>query len=83
DDLQLTDQSMSYDGGAKAKSTATIRNNPLAAAKSDESPSPKKESVRKLDGDWPIKACGKPDFGKMTSAQRKAFDQARLKRAFG
>lgn len=33
DDLQLTDQAMSYDGGASARSTVAIRNNPVAAAR--------------------------------------------------
>jgi hypothetical protein len=34
-------------------------------------------------GDWPKRADGSPDFGTMTSAQRCAYDEARLKRAFG
>lgn len=83
EDLQLTDQSMSYDGGAKAKSTAVIRNNPLAAAKPAASAPTPKTSGRQLAGEWPMTDGGRPDFGKMTSAQRKAFDKARLKRAFG
>ena len=32
---------------------------------------------------WPKLADGRPDFGKMTSAQRQAYDEARLKRVFG
>lgn len=65
-DLALTDQSMS-DQGNSARSKVNVRDNPLAKA---SPPS------------WPIAANGAPDYGKMTSEQRLAYDQARLKTRF-
>ena len=35
DDLKLTDQTMSYDGSAKKRATAEVRNNPLAGSESE------------------------------------------------
>jgi hypothetical protein len=40
-----------------------IRNNPLA---------------KTISSDWPKRADGSPDFEKMNSAQRLAYDRARL-----
>jgi hypothetical protein len=85
-DLQLTDQSMSYDGSAKAKATATISKNPLASSGGKarrNSEVPKPAPGRALNVEWPVKADGRPDFGKMNASQRRAYDKARLKRAFG
>lgn len=94
-DLQLTDQSMSYDGSGARRATAEVRNNPLAqggrkptqAGKVGHSSpttahggsTPKHAPVT----DWPKRPDGKPDFAKMDSAQRAAFYNARLKRIFG
>lgn len=102
DDLQLTDQSMSYDGSAVQKSTAAIRNNPLAkpAAAKPSAPAkpaspaqkpqaaapaetPRKNPRQFANVEWPVKENGRPDFGAMTPDQRRAYDKARLKRAFG
>ena len=92
EDMQLTDQSMSYDGSAKAKSTATIRDNPLAAKRREKAqegptkeadPRPAPAPGRELNVEWPVKENGKPDFGKMNRTERRAYDRARLKRAFG
>lgn len=63
DDLKLTDQSVAYDSNAAHRVTVEIRNNPLAQS----------ETI------WPKLANGSPDFAKMTSAQRLAYDRARLK----
>ena len=68
EDLQATDQTMSYDGSAVRRATAEIRNNPLARTKF---PVPTSTV-------WPKKADGSPDFEKMNSAQRLAYDRARL-----
>ena len=75
-DLELTDQTMSYDGSATKRAVVPVRNNPLAAEKirSDSNIDPK---------DWPLRADGTPDFDGMTSAHRQAFDRARLNRKFG
>ena len=66
EDLLPTDQTMSYDGSATRRSTVEVRNNPLA-------------KVAKASAvDWPKRADGQPDFDRMTSMQRLAYDQARL-----
>jgi hypothetical protein len=80
DDLKLTDQAMSYDGGVKKRSTVEVRNNPQAAAASDVG----RRKSGTEDGDtWPRLPDGKPDFHQMTSAQRRAYDATRLKRIYG
>jgi len=63
EDLQLTDQSMSYAGSTRV--TVNLGNNPLA-----NKPTPAT--------DWPKHSDGRPDFDRMNSAQRLAYDQARL-----
>ncbi len=63
DDLKLTDHAMSYDGTAVRRATVEIRNNPLA---------------KRISSEWPTRADGSPDFEKMNSAQRLAYDRARL-----
>jgi hypothetical protein len=72
-DLELTDQSMSYDGSG-SRSTVSVRNNPLAVAK----PNPAAPTT-----DWPKHGNGKPDFEQMTSDQRRAYDRWRLARIYG
>jgi len=64
DDLQLTDPAMRYDGTAARRSRVEIRNNPLGQ--------------NQREGNWPQRADGTPDFEKMNSVQRLAYDQARL-----
>jgi hypothetical protein len=73
EDCQATDQTMSYDGGANRRATVEIRKNPLVKAEW--------ESVGKtqMAGNWPKRENGAPDFQRMTSAQRLAYDAARLK----
>jgi hypothetical protein len=84
DDLKLTGQAMSYDGSAAERSTVQVRNNPLRAeAAGDESDSRNTKPAERNGGAWPKLPDGKPDFGRMTSPQRQAYDQARLKRVFG
>jgi hypothetical protein len=85
-DLQLTDQAMSYDGSATKRSTVEVRNNPVATAKPATTTTATAAQAR--NGavevtDWPKLASGAPDFGKMNSAQRRAYDSARLKQRFG
>jgi hypothetical protein len=75
EDLRLTDQSMSYDGSATRRASAEIRNNPLAQPKAEASPA---ASVATPAVDWPKRADGAPDFAQMSSAQRLAYDRARL-----
>ncbi|HEX3717372.1 MAG TPA: hypothetical protein VH595_05340 [Verrucomicrobiae bacterium] len=68
-DLILTDQTMAYDGAAKARVTVSIRNNPL--------------SNNIGNNGWPVFENGSPDFGRMTSEQRRVYDKQRLTTKFG
>ncbi len=79
-DLELTDQAMSYGGGGAARSSVSIRGNPLANPTSTPSTA---TSTPTSVVDWPKLSNGAPDFEKMTSAHRRAFDQDRLNRKFG
>jgi hypothetical protein len=80
-DLQLTDQSMSYDGSGARRATAEIRNNPLAQNASERSQEgPAKNPA---NGTWPKRDNGAPDFEKMNSNQRNAYDTWRLTRIYG
>lgn len=89
DDLKLTDQAMSYDGSAARRATASIQNNPLAAQKPSGGAvgaQPAQTATygsASSNGAWPVRPDGSPDFGKMNSVQRQAYDQARLTRRFG
>jgi hypothetical protein len=72
EDLLTTGQAMSYDGRATRRATVEIRNYSLARTKS--------ETVGQAAGtDWPKHPDGTPDFAQMNSAQRLAYDQARLR----
>jgi hypothetical protein len=66
-DLELTDQTMSYEGASAARSVVSM------------SGSSSSSQVR----GWPALANGAPDFERMTAAERLAYDQARLTRKFG
>jgi hypothetical protein len=83
-DLELTDQAMSYDSGAR--STVRVRENPLATAK-PIAPANRDQGVPAsppaAGGTWPTLPGGAPDFAHMTSEQRQAYDHWRLKRIFG
>jgi len=80
DDLKLTEQSMSYDGSATKRSTVTVQNNPTAAARTGIGN--RRSEIGNEEG-WPKCSNGKPDFDKMTPAQRSAYDAARLRRIYG
>ncbi len=62
EDLKITDQTMAYDGSAARRASVEVRDNPLANGESS----------------WPRFSDGSPDFARMTSAQRLAYDRARL-----
>ena len=90
-DMLVTDQAMSYDGSATRKATAEIRNNPLAENKGNgravtpASSTPASKPVESHNGEvtWPKRENGAPDFDKMTSLERNAYDEWRLKRIYG
>jgi hypothetical protein len=92
DDLQITDQTMSYDGSAVRRANVTVRDNPLATtttparAPSDgggESPGSWPKYGTGPVETWPKLSDGKPDFATMNSAQRRAYDAWRLQRIYG
>src|SRR3954462_4130229 len=71
-DLELTDQSMSYDGTANRRATVTVRENPLAQGNSNArsaSTVASSSQNQKSDGTWPKLGNGAPDFEKMNSIQ--------------
>jgi hypothetical protein len=76
-DLQVADQAMSYDSSATRRSSVPISNNPLATA-----PTRSENSGAQRNGEWPKNPDGSPDFARMTSAQRLAYDSSRLARLF-
>ena len=80
-DLELTDQAMSYDGTAGARKTVTIQNNPLA--KPAEVKTSEVAVAVSSDQAWPVFANGAPNFEKMNSENRRAYDKSRLTRKFG
>jgi len=87
-DLELTDQAMSYDGSSAARSTVTIRHNPLRqsapeVARREADRSETFPQARDSETSWPVGSDGRPDFGQMSPAQRRAYDQHRLTAKFG
>jgi len=76
EDLKTTDPAMDYDGTATRRAVVEIRNNPLARAEGEPAnPSAPDQLAAK---DWPKQADGSPDFARMNSAQRLAYDASRL-----
>lgn len=89
EDLRLTDQAMSYDGNAARRAVVEVRNNPLAGSPTPAGTKPDQHFVKPPaaqkggEASWPKRLDGSPDFEKMTSAHRAAYDGWRLKRQFG
>ena len=83
-DLESSDQAMSYDGAATARSSVPIRNNPLATARSTPERLPRHQpsTPNHQPGSWPTLPTGAPDFAQMDAAQRRACDQQRLSTKF-
>jgi hypothetical protein len=86
-DLELTDQSMSYGGSSRTVSIPPAGAKPAAetvkVANPVSAPVPAANPVGPVSELWPKTACGKPDFAKMTSAQRLSYDRARLTKKYG
>jgi hypothetical protein len=82
-DLQLTDQSMSYDGSAARRATVSVQNNPLAISSARAGETDAVAASNSAGMDWPKRPDGSPDFDRMKSVHRRAFDAARLNRRFG
>jgi hypothetical protein len=81
DDLQLTDQSMSYDGSAARRANVPIRDNPLANGKPATVTT--QSVTTTTEKSWPKRPDGSPDFEKMNSGHRRAYDEDRLSKRFG
>jgi hypothetical protein len=94
DDMQLTDQAMSY-AGTVSRATVTVPEIPKtekaptracgcatekcgSAEKNSPTPTSAATSAR-----WPVKSDGSPDFGAMTAEQRAAYHESRLAEKFG
>jgi hypothetical protein len=90
DDLKLTDQAMSYDGNAARRATVEVKNNPLTERSREGSQAvvPQANELPGVSSDtqptgWPTLTDGIPDFTRMNSEQRRAYDAWRLTRKFG
>src|SRR5215212_522141 len=81
-DLELTDQSMSYDGSATRRARVEVRNNPIVSARRDDGQS-HTSNGETSSTDWPKLPDGKPDFDRMSSADRSVYHAARLNRSLG
>lgn len=81
-DLELTGQAMSYEASARPGSAVSIQNNPLAQSAGPDTGTSKPLKVGST-ADWPVLPNGTPDFDKMNSSQRRAYDQHRLTHRFG
>jgi hypothetical protein len=87
-DLQLTDQRMS-DGRGRSTAPVTVPPRPAAEKPSVAGAAcgcpraPSGAPAPPPAAPWPTKADGSPDFARMTSTQRLAYDQARLTKRFG
>jgi len=75
-DLELTDQSMSYEGSVSRR-TKDQSDHPAMSVRRVTG------TANSLDGKtWPKLADGTPDFVKMDSAERQNYDRERLSRKF-
>jgi hypothetical protein len=87
-DLQLTDQAMSYQGDS-GRSTVAVPDNPLRTSSASEVIHQEVDQRRSdtvasdQQGNWPRFATGQPDFEKMDPTQRRAYDRWRLLKKFG
>ena len=83
-DLELTSQAMSYEGNSARRVIVTSPGSPSGARESKSSEGEESSSTRPVkSADWPVLTNGAPDFSRMDSMQRRAYDQHRLTRKFG
>jgi hypothetical protein len=82
-DLELTDQSMRYDGSAASRSRVIVRDNPLHDSRIRSTDKVQAGNAgASSDGAWPLLSNGAPDFETMNAAQRQAYHRARLTKKF-
>lgn len=79
EDLKLTDPAMQYDAGAARRARSLPSPPPAAPAGRTPGRTMPTRSVPPA-ADWPKRPDGSPDFEKMTSSQRLAYDRWRLAR---
>ena len=83
EDTQLTDQVMSYDGGAPRRGRP-IASAPIPQGRGTAPPKESSHATSETRGQsWPVTEEGKPDFSRMTAEHRRDYDRQRLKRTFG
>jgi hypothetical protein len=86
-DLLLTDQAMSYGGATRPKTASHPRRPPAIPAQTEpkkpRNTAPPAATPHSEPVAWPTLPDGAPDFAAMNSAQRHAYDHARLSRRFG
>jgi len=87
-DLGLTDQSMSYEGSGIRRARVSVPASSRGQERTASAPEPDSGAAKEGSrGDnvteWPRLQNGSPDFEKMNSAHRTAYDKWRLKRKFG
>jgi len=83
-DLELTGQSMSYEGSRNGRMSVSIQNNPISRPPSGLPNLRPTTPVHGADASgWPVQTDGTPDFSQMNPAQRHAYDSQRLTRKFG
>jgi hypothetical protein len=80
-DSELTDQTMSYEGGSRRATVAMPRRDGFGPA-SGETDQRLLTSSPTGAGRWPM-LNGAPDFDRMSATDRLAYDQHRLSRKFG
>ena len=84
-DLELTDPTMRYDGNSQPRGRALLTSNSAPGARlapASENQHPDQPAAAPAAG-WPKRSDGFPDFGKMNSVQRRAYDRDRLARKLG
>ncbi|HEV2395117.1 MAG TPA: hypothetical protein VG146_22430 [Verrucomicrobiae bacterium] len=88
-DLELTDAAMSYRANRNARTLVSLSTNRLPAAASNTTERSNLRATgaanraKMADNSWPKKTDGSPDFDKMDTHQRRAYDHHRLTRKFG
>jgi hypothetical protein len=80
-DLELTDQAMRYAAAGTISTASVPRNHPGRPARPSAGNAPDQSTIAQLD--WPILDTGGPDFARMNSNQRRAYDLHRLRHKFG
>jgi hypothetical protein len=80
-DLELTDQAMSYEGSGGTRNKISVSSGVPVRTARQETVSIA-QSATNGTPNWPVMSNGRPDFEKMNSSQRRAYDQHRLARKF-